>query len=113
VWIAALVGALVVTFCVVGEFSKKEKVQGILMPEGGIVDVFSPESGVISQRLVEEGESVTKGQPLYVISTESNNLTDGGVRRYVGTLLEQDVERVQQQLAVNASITAQKQQALR
>lgn len=113
VWIAALVGALIVAFCVVGEFSKKEKVQGILLPEGGIVDVFSSESGVISQRLVEEGETVTQGQSLYVISTESNNLTDGGVRHYMGTLLEQDVERKQQQLAVNASISAQKQQALR
>ncbi|MEJ2766888.1 HlyD family efflux transporter periplasmic adaptor subunit [Photobacterium sp. MCCC 1A19761] len=109
---AAVTGLLIVLFCVIGEFSKKEKVHGILLPEGGIIDVFSPESGVITQQLVKDGDSVTKGQPLYVISTETSNLTEGGLRHRVGALLQQNVDSVQRQVSVNEALNQQKKQAL-
>ncbi|MEZ8657114.1 HlyD family secretion protein [Vibrio splendidus] len=112
VFLAAVTGFFVVLFCVVGEFSKKEKVHGILLPEGGVIDVFPSESGVITQRLANEGDIVTKGQPLYVISTETNNLTEGGLRHRVGVLLQQNVDSVQRQMTVNEALTQQKKQAL-
>lgn len=110
--LTCLVGLFVVAFTLWGEFSQKEKVQGLLLPKGGIADVFAPESGIISQRLVEEGQQVTRGQALYVINTESTNPTDGDLRQHLGALINKNVELVKQQVAVNETLTAQKQQAL-
>ncbi|AIW17230.1 HlyD family efflux transporter periplasmic adaptor subunit [Vibrio europaeus] len=110
--LTSLVGIVVVAFTLWGEFSQKEKVQGLLLPKGGIADVFAPESGLISQRLVEEGQRVTRGQALYVINTESTNPTDGDLRQHLGALMNKNVELVKQQVAANETLTHQKQQAL-
>lgn len=66
---AAFFIACVVLLCS-ASYTRHGVVSGVLVPEGGVIKIFAPQPGLVSQRLVSEGEVVRKGQLLYVISSE-------------------------------------------
>lgn len=101
-----------ILFTIFGEFTKKENVQGVLLPEGGIVNVFSRQSGVITRIFVQEGDSVKVGQPLYIIGTETNSQFQGGLRAGVKSLLTQNMSSIERQMAVNEKIKEEKEKEL-
>ena len=108
VYITLLVGVGIVLFCFLGEFTKKENIQGVLLPQGGIVNISSRQSGVITNLMVKEGDMVKVGQPLYIIGTETNTQAEGGVRSGVKNLLTENVKSVTRQLSINEKINNQK-----
>lgn len=65
-------GALLYLF--LGTYKPRTIATGILVPEGGAIRVQAPVSAVVSERLVREGQSVRKGDLLFVLADE---------RRYV------------------------------
>src|SRR5471032_199058 len=73
-WLATAISLLIiflfiiyVTCCSV---KRKDRVTGITVPVGGNIGVFALSSGVVMKFLVNEGEQVKAGQPLFEISTE-------------------------------------------
>src|SRR5512147_518821 len=67
---AALVAAAVVTFLCVGQYTRKEHVSGYLAPTLGLIKVYTPQQGTVVEKRVTEGQSVTQGQVLLVVSSE-------------------------------------------
>jgi membrane fusion protein len=64
-----LAGALV-AFGFWGEYTRKARVSGFLVPTSGLIKVYSRELGTIVEKRVAEGQPVSKGDVLYVISME-------------------------------------------
>jgi membrane fusion protein len=54
----------------VGQFSRKVKVNGWLVPQGGMVKIYAQQPGVIGELKVKDGTLVAKGDPLLVLSAE-------------------------------------------
>lgn len=62
--ITVVVG-LVATFLFLGNYARKETVQGYIFPDHGVVDVFPSSSGLIVSRVfVAKGDTIRKGDPL-------------------------------------------------
>ncbi len=69
--IAALVLAIVVLLFV-KEYTRKVRVDGILVPDSGLVKVYPEQVGKISRRYVEEGQPVKAGDVLFSLSREQH-----------------------------------------
>jgi membrane fusion protein len=65
--------AILVVFCIVGEYTKKARVSGYLIPDRGLLKVFPAASGIVTALHVSEGEHVKRSQPLATVSAERVN----------------------------------------
>lgn len=94
--VAALVGF--------GEFTRKARVSGWVVPQQGVVRVFVPQPSVVSELLVREGAEVKKDQPLLNLSADRQTTAYGATQAEVSRLLTtrrtslQSEQRQQQQL---------------
>lgn len=68
--IAAIIAVSLGLFFAFGNYTRRLTVDGVVVPDSGVVKIFVRQSGVISKRRVYEGERVTKGTPLFDISTD-------------------------------------------
>ena len=73
--VAFLIFILVILFITQSEYSRKEKVKGYLIPEKGLVKVFSDRQGVVEELYVREADQVTAGQPLVKIKNSQSLAT--------------------------------------
>ena len=60
-------------FLVWGEYTKKARVAGYLVPEHGLIKVFAGQPSQVTSLLVKEGQLVKRGDTLLVVSTEHSN----------------------------------------
>lgn len=79
--IVAVAGLL--SLLIFGDYARKARLQGWLVPESGLVRVFAPQSGVVAQLNVKEGDAVREGAALIHISTESESVAYGATRQVV------------------------------
>lgn len=70
-----LLFALSLVFLTQSEYSRKEKVKGYLIPQKGLVKVFSVREGVLEAIYVQEGDYVEIGSPLVRIANSQNMVT--------------------------------------
>jgi len=82
--------ALIVFLCW-GRYAKRQEVHGMLVPSGGLLHVYAKFPGVVVDRLVKQGDCVTKGQPLYLISTEQYVSSRRGVAARQTDLLKRQI----------------------
>ena len=69
--------ALVLAFLFFGSYTRKARLNGWVMPEMGLVRVFAPQPGVITAIRVHEGDQVSKGSTLMLLSGELRTETLG------------------------------------
>ncbi|CZF84002.1 HlyD family efflux transporter periplasmic adaptor subunit [Grimontia marina] len=63
--------SLLVLFLNYAEYSRKETVQGYILPDRGIIKSFSQRKGIVETVHIMEGQEVEKGQPLVTIISRS------------------------------------------
>lgn len=68
--VALLFAALLVSFSVWGEYSRRERVDGFLALDSGAARLLAPGAGTITDILAKEGDEVQAGQPLIRLSYE-------------------------------------------
>jgi membrane fusion protein len=54
-----------------GTSERIARIPGVLVPLHGTFQLSANAAGVITDQLIEEGEQVTAGQPLFVLGTDS------------------------------------------
>lgn len=79
---AALAAMAIVLFLVFGEYTRRSRVVGQLVPDLGLATVVAPVDGVVAQPMPKEGARVESSQALVVIATpratsEYGNMTAG------------------------------------
>ena len=65
------VAVVIITFVIWGSYTKRSTVQGQLIPQSGLIQVYTTQSGTILKKNVYEGQIVKKGDILFTISTTS------------------------------------------
>jgi len=75
--LAASIAGSLIAFAFLGEYTRRERVDGYLELDVGTARVSAPESGVITELMVKEGDEITAGQPIARLSQERT--TAGGV----------------------------------
>lgn len=113
-----VLGIALVAFGLWGEIRRKATVPGVLLPVGGLLQVSSPQSGVIGQWLVHEGDVVQAGQDLLHIRSEHH--TGLGESGALATLalaqrrssLEAEARLIQQQADVRQDALADRLRSL-
>lgn len=75
-FLAALAAACALAlgaFLAWGSYTQRTSVGGQLLPEGGWAKVYAPQSGVVTDKRVTEGQAVRAGDVLYVVSLDRRN----------------------------------------
>jgi membrane fusion protein len=72
----ATIACAAIAFVTLGEYARKESVQGYLEPDLGAIRVFAPRSGIVSDIRVAIGDSVRRGAVLFNV-TDLQSLSDG------------------------------------
>lgn len=79
--IAAVVGIL--SLLIMGTYTRKERVNGWLVPKSGFGRIFPPQQGIVSKLQVHEGTLVKAGAALLTLSTEVRSETRGDTREEI------------------------------
>ena len=91
-WWWCLLGLLILAalawFVTQGNYTRRSTVAGHLLPAAGMIRVQSPQTGVIMERRVSEGQLVRKGDVLYVLNSDRMGSGAGAVRE-----IQQDISR--------------------
>ncbi len=84
---AAVVMVSVLSLLFIGEFPRKTRVTGWLVPERGLVRVFAPRTGVVAELYAREGAEVQKGDRLFTLSAEFESAALGATQNEVARRL--------------------------
>jgi membrane fusion protein len=68
--VSVLIALSAIVFLFVGQYTRRVRVEGFLLPEQGVLRVVPPQSGIVRELRVHEGDVVNKGDVLYVLSSE-------------------------------------------
>lgn len=80
---AVLAASAVLGLLFFGEFTRKARIGGWLVPHEGLVRIFAPVAGNITALHVREGENVRQGASLLVLSSELQSESLGATREEV------------------------------
>lgn len=69
-WLSITMAVALIGFAFWGEYTRKAHVTGYLVPTTGLIKVHTLETGTIVDKRVVEGQPVSKGDVLYVVSME-------------------------------------------
>jgi len=84
---ACAIAALVVTVAIWGQYTRRERVQGVLSNAIGAAAVHTPDAGTLSELLVHEGDVVAKGAPLARLTVDRSGTNDAqGSQALIDTL---------------------------
>ncbi|WP_179402320.1 HlyD family secretion protein [Burkholderia guangdongensis] len=60
-----------------GSYTRRTTVDGVVVPDAGLVKVYAQQSGTVLRKAVVEGQHVTRGMVLYTVSTDLQSATGG------------------------------------
>jgi len=82
--LASLLAAIaVLALLFFGDYTRKERIGGRLMPQQGMVQIYSPMSGYVTEIYVDDGSEVNAGDTLIIVSTELNSEALGATQQEV------------------------------
>ncbi|CAM2932541.1 membrane fusion protein [Pseudomonas gessardii] len=84
---ALCLAAVVIGFMYWGSYTKRSTVNGQLLPATGQVKVHAPQAGIVLEKLIHEGQSVQRGDPLVRLSSERYGSDSGPVQANISLQL--------------------------
>lgn len=96
----------IVTFCLWGQYTRKEHVVGYLAPSAGLIKLFTPQAGTVVGVKVEEGQMVRQGDVLLVLSSERGSTGTADAQAAVQRELQQRRDSLRRELVKQAEIDA-------
>ncbi|WP_435102725.1 HlyD family secretion protein [Arhodomonas sp. AD133] len=87
-----------VAYLVLGTYTRKETVQGYLVPEAGLVQVHPAQAGTVSRLHVQSGDAVEQGDVLVDVETDRSLGNGDAVNALLIDLLEQQETLLQQRI---------------
>ncbi len=83
--------SIVLVYLICGEYTRKEHVNGYLLPDKGVIKIIPAQPGFYSKVLVKNGDPVDRGSPVAVVNAQYT--TDGGENVELLLLKELQLER--------------------
>lgn len=81
----------IICFVVFTEYTRRDTLNGVVSPTGGIVKIQANDEGYAEKVLVTEGEKILAGAPLYEIKTERYDQFGQGVKKRIVTTIENQI----------------------
>lgn len=96
---ACAIAMLVVYFLGWGTYTKRSTSTGQLIPDAGLIKVHAPQYGTIIEKHVAEGQSVQRGDVLYVLSSERRSAAFGETQAKISQQVAARVESLREQIS--------------
>ena len=109
---ATLTVAGVFTLLYYGDFTRKTRIDGWLVPTTGLVKVFAPRPGVLVGLYVKEGQEIRKGEPLLALAGELQSAKLGVSQAEITRQLAERRQSLLQEERENQQLVEQQQQGL-
>jgi membrane fusion protein len=112
---AVLTGAAVAAavalgaFLFTGEYTRKVRVSGVLVPDGGVIRLVAPQEALLAERRVADGARVRAGDVLFVLSLDraaASGDTQAAVQRSLAAREKSLAEAAAQQQSLHESQSA-------
>lgn len=105
--------ALVLGLLFFGEYTRKARIGGVLVPDLGVIRLVPPVQGRVLERHVQEGQAVRSGELMFVLALEGSTLSSDVQARVQRSLDErkrslEDAARQQAQLAEGEMLSLQR-----
>ena len=110
---ASVAALALVAFVTIGTYTRRETVSGTVASDLAVARVFPPVEGTVTRRLVKEGQHVRVGQPLFVLSTETNRPTRGGAESAIARQLALRVAELEGERARREAIYTESYRAMK
>lgn len=78
----------IVFFVVFAEYTRRDTLNGVVSPTGGIVKIQANDEGYVEKVFVTEGQKILAGEPLYKIKTERYDQFGQGVKMQIVTSID-------------------------
>jgi membrane fusion protein len=111
--IAVGLAAVLIAFTFWGEYTRKAHVSGYLVPTSGLIKVYSRETGTIVDKRVVEGQRVSKGDILFVVSMERRSSASVDTQAAAMAQLEQRRSSLNTEIRQQGDIADIEDRALR
>jgi len=95
---AAACALLVLLFMWLGSYTKRSTVMGQLVPDSGLIKIHPQQAGIVSQKLVDEGQQVTRGQVLLVLSSQRRDVDGGDTQAAISAGIAQRQASLEEEL---------------
>jgi len=102
----------IIAFFIFFETTRKAKCQGYLVPTEGVTRIFSSQAGVVTKKLVREGQYVKTGEALFYLSSEHSSTSLKAPQETVSKLLLQRRDSFGAELAQLATQSRQRVAAI-
>jgi len=106
-------GVAVVAWLALGEYTRRERVNGVLAPEAGLIDVIASAPGTVTEISAQQDASVRAGQALVTISGEHISESLGGAETSVSEKLRNQRDRLQADVENARDLAKQQADGLR
>ncbi|HTP70965.1 MAG TPA: hypothetical protein VML58_02005, partial [Burkholderiaceae bacterium] len=105
--VAIAVGA----WLVLGEYTRKAHVRGVLVPDRGWIRLVSPQVATVTERRVTQGQVVRSGDVLFVLALDQH-LGDGTAQQRVQRSLRARQESLSETLETRQRLSREQEAAL-
>ncbi|RMS54243.1 Secretion protein [Pseudomonas amygdali pv. photiniae] len=100
-----LAAAMALLFCIsmglfltFATYTKRTAASGVLLPETGLIRIYSPQAGVITRLDIVEGQHVTDGTVLMALSSDTQSGEVGGAQRAISLSIKRRQESLSQEI---------------
>ncbi len=73
--LVAITAILVAIYFSLGEYTRKARVTGYLVPDQGVIRLLAPQAATVLERHVVEGQAVRQGELLFVLSLDRSTMS--------------------------------------
>ncbi len=109
---AVLTTAAILALLFFADYTRKARISGWLVPQQGLVRVFAPQPGVVTELHVKEGAEVRKGERLLVLSAELQSTALGATQTEIARRLAARRDSLAEERRQHQRLTAQQLRAL-
>ena len=95
-----------------GSHTRRTTVAAQLVPDKGLIKVYAPQPGVVTQKRFVEGQRVERGSVLYVLSNERLSTTQGDAHESISRQVEARRRSMQDELAQTRELQRREEAAL-
>lgn len=109
---AGLIALCFVLFLLFGQYTRRERVVGQVVPSSGLLNVAAVSTGAVARLYVRDGQVVRRGDPLLEVSSERNSTDLGDVHALIGKKLADKRGRLEADFRTQQVAARQQTQAL-
>lgn len=110
--LALALAVALLLFLFLGYYTRRESVNGQLVPSTGLLNVIAPTAGTITQLRVHDGQNVRAGDVLLELSSEQDSAALGNTHAAVSEQLQGQRSRLQSDLKTQDDLSRQQADSL-